>query len=75
MSSDDIWFWTCTSSPCQTDTTTGMNTVKLQFIHLNWYMYGIFYQAPTLKTFCVPEPTHLKITASVSEALPTSADG
>jgi hypothetical protein len=37
-------------------------------------MYGIFYQAPTLKTFCVPEPIHLKFTASVSEALPTSPD-
>jgi len=34
MSSDDIWFWTCTNSTCQPDTTTGMNTVKLQFIHL-----------------------------------------
>jgi hypothetical protein len=30
------------------------------------------YQASTLKTFCVPELIHLKITASVSEALPTT---
>jgi len=42
MSSDNTWFSTCTSSPCQPDTNTGMNTVKLHFIHLElihvWYL-------------------------------------